>query len=128
MIFSLLLGKNSRMRDIFFEMGHNFYAPNYIIGELFEKKEKIIRYSKLLEPEVYELFYLIIGKIEFIAEDIISLECKSLAFELCRNIDENDTPFIALSLQLNANFWTGDKRLKNYLKVHGFTAFFEPKL
>ena len=121
MIFSLLLGKNAGMRDIFFEFGHVFYAPNYIIGEIFEKKEKIMRCSSLLESEVYELFYRILGKIEFVAENIVSLECKSQAFELCRNIDENDIPFIALSLQLNAVFWTGDKKLKNYLKEHGFT-------
>jgi predicted nucleic acid-binding protein len=29
MIFSLLLGKNVRMRDTFFDPAHIFYAPNY---------------------------------------------------------------------------------------------------
>ena len=43
MIFSLLLGKNTRLRDIFFDAAHTFFAPNYIIGELFEKKEKIMK-------------------------------------------------------------------------------------
>lgn len=32
MIFSLLLGKNTRLRDIFFDAAHTFFAPNYIIG------------------------------------------------------------------------------------------------
>jgi predicted nucleic acid-binding protein len=71
MIFSLLLGKNVRMRDTFFDPTHVFYAPNYIIGELFEKKEKIIKCSALSEPELYELFHRILGKIEFVAEDFI---------------------------------------------------------
>ncbi len=127
MIFSLLLGKSMRMRDTFFDPIHNFYAPNYIIGELFEKKERIIRYSALSEAEIYELFYRILGKIEFVAEDFVISEYRYQAFSLCHDIDEADTPFIALSLQLNAAFWTGDKQLKEYLKQHGFTSFFEPK-
>ena len=127
MIFSLLLGKNVRMRDTFFDPTHVFYAPNYIIGELFEKKEKIIKCSALSEPELYELFHRILGKIEFVAEDFIALEHRSQTFRLCQNVDEDNIPFIALSLQLNAIFWTGDKRLKEHLDRHGFTLFFEPK-
>jgi len=126
MIFSLLLGKNLRMRDIFFDPAHIFHAPNYIIGELFEKKEKIMKYSALSESEMYELFHRILGRIEFVAENFVALEHRLQAFELCRNIDEDDTPFIALSLQLNAVFWTGDKQLRTYLKKHGFTLFFDP--
>lgn len=67
MIFSLLLGKNARMRDTFFDPAYTFFAPNYIVGELFEK------------------------------------------------------------LQLNAPFWTGDRRLKESLKQKGFLLFFEMK-
>lgn len=127
MIFSMLLGKNVKMRDIFFDPLHIFYAPNYIIGELFEKKDKIMKCSALSEPEIYELFHRILGRIEFVSEDFITSEHRYNAFKLCRNIDEDDIPFIALSLQLNAVFWTGDKRLKNHLKNQGITLFFEPE-
>jgi predicted nucleic acid-binding protein len=105
MIFSLLLGKNVRMRDTFFDPAHIFYAPNYtseghnlrffyIIGELFEKKEKIMRYSVLSEAEIYELFHRILGKIEFVIEGFVASEHRSQAFRLCQNIDEDDIPFI----------------------------------
>jgi len=127
MIFSLLLGKNVRMRDTFFDSAHIFYAPNYIIGELFEKKEKIMKCSALSEAEIYELFHRILGKIEFVAENFVTSEHRFQAFRLCQNVDEDDIPFIALSLQLNAVFWTGDKQLKEYLKKQGFSLFFEPK-
>jgi len=127
MIFSLLLGKSVKMRDTFFDPAHIFYAPNYIIGELFEKKEKIMGCSALSEAEIYELFYRILCKIEFVAENFVASEYKSQAFGLCHNIDEDDIPFIALSLQLKALFWTGDKQLKKYLKEHGFALFFEQK-
>ncbi len=114
------------MRDTFFDPALVFYAPNHIIGELFEKKEKIMKCSALSEPEIYELFHRLLGKIEFVAEDFVALEYRSKAFNLCQHVDEDDIPFIALSLQLNAMFWTGDKRLKEHLNKYGFTLFFEP--
>jgi predicted nucleic acid-binding protein len=126
MIFSLLLGKSMRMRDTFFDPTHIFYSPNYIIGELFEKKEKILKCTSLSEPEIYELFHRILGRIEFVTEDFVVLEHRSQAFSLCQNVDKDDIPFIALSLQLNAVFWTGDKRLKEHLKKQGYNLFFEP--
>lgn len=86
-----------------------------------------MRCSALSEAEIYELFHRILARIEFVAENFISSEYKSQAFRLCRNIDEDDIPFIALSLQLNALFWSGDNQLKKYLKEHGFALFFEPK-
>jgi len=126
MIFSLLLGKNLRMRDIFLIRRIFSTLQTISFGELFEKKEKIMKYSALSESEMYELFHRILGRIEFVAENFVALEHRLQAFELCRNIDEDDTPFIALSLQLNAVFWTGDKQLRTYLKKHGFTLFFDP--
>lgn len=127
MIFSLLLGKNAKMRDTFFDPENRFYAPNYVIGEIFEKKEKILKYSALSEAELYELLYRIFEKIRFVAETLVSHENRQKAYELCRDIDEDDTPIIALALQLNAVTWTGDKKLKAGLKSKGFNPFFEPK-
>jgi len=127
MIFSLLLGKNVRMRDIFFNPANIFYAPNYIIGELFEKKEKIMKCSALSEAEIYELFHRILSKIEFVSEYFVASEHKVQAFSLCQNVDEDDIPFIALSLHLKAGLWTGDIKLKEHLKNQGFILFFEPK-
>lgn len=128
MIFSLLLGKNERMRGIFFDPSNIFYAPNYIIGEIFEKKEKIMKCSALSEPEIYELFHRILSRIEFVSEDFVAMDKKAQAFRLCKDIDEDDIPFIALSLHLQAEFWTGDRKLKEHLKTKGFISFFEPLL
>ena len=116
MIFSILLSKNSKMRDIFFDPAHTFHAPNYIIGELFQKKEKIMKCSALSEAELYELLHRILNRIEFVSENFVAPRAKRRASQLCEAVDEKDTPFIALSLHLQALFWTGDKRLKNHLK------------
>ena len=59
-----------------------------------------------------------------VAEEFVASAHKLHAFKLCKDIDEDDIPFIALSLQLDALFWTGDKRLKESLLRQGFTSFF----
>jgi predicted nucleic acid-binding protein len=40
-------------------------------------------------------------------------------------VDINDIPFIALSVELKIPLWTGDKKLKEGLKLKGFNGFFE---
>ena len=64
-------------------------------------------------------------KIEFVNERYISKEAFYKAWQLCKDIDESDTPFVALTIELNALLWTGDKKLKEGLKKKGFNSFFE---
>jgi predicted nucleic acid-binding protein len=111
------------MRNFFFNPENSFFSPNYVISELFEKKEKIMKYTNLNEPELYELIYRLFEKITFVKEEIISQENKMKAYKLCRDIDEADTPIIALALELDAAVWTGDKKLQNGLKKKGFSKF-----
>jgi len=125
MIFSLLLGKNFKMRETFFEPQNEFFAPNYVVVETFEKKERIMRYSVLSEIELYELLYRMFEKITFISENLVSSENKQKAYQLCKDVDEDDTPIVALALQLDAPIWTGDEKLKNGLRSKGFNSFID---
>jgi predicted nucleic acid-binding protein len=50
------------------------------------------------------------------------------AFDLCRSVDVKDTIFVALTLELDAVLWTGDKKLKQSLLEKGFTRLFTPDL
>ena len=45
------------------------------------------------------------------------------AYDICKDVDEKDTPFVALSLELNAPLWTNDKKLGNGIKKKGFDRF-----
>lgn len=126
MIFSLLIGKNYKMRDVFFDSENHFYAPNYVVDETFEKKEKILQYSALTEVEMYDLLYRIFERIRFINENLVSQSNKQRAYQLCKDIDEDDTPIIALALQLSAMVWTGDEKLKKGLRSKGFNFFYKP--
>ena len=43
-------------------------------------------------------------------EDLIAAEHWRAAHRLCRDVDEADTPHVALALELDAPLWTGDAR------------------
>ncbi|HIH12377.1 TPA: hypothetical protein HA242_01515 [Candidatus Woesearchaeota archaeon] len=45
------------------------------------------------------------------------------AYDLCKEIDEDDAPFIALALEINGYLLTGDDKLKRGLKIKGFDRF-----
>jgi len=123
-IFSMLLQEESQLRDCFFKEGTDFYAPNFVLLELFNKKEKLLKLSKLSESEISELLHRILQKIHFINEVTISKTNRIKAYQLCKEIDEEDTPFVALALEFNSEIWTGDEKLKQGLKKRGFHRFY----
>ena len=124
LIFSALIPKASKIRDLLFESNRTFFAPNFLIAEIYKHKEKLIKSSKLDESEFYLYFNSIIQKIQFVPMDFISIESKQKAYDLCKDIDVKDTPFVALTLDLKLPFWTGDKKLKDGLRRKGFDNFF----
>lgn len=101
-----------------------FYAPNFLIGEIFKHKQRIIGKSGANEEEIYEFLLKILSRINFINEESISTESFIAAYRLCKDVDEKDTPFVALSLELGYELWTRDEELKNGLQRKGFDNFF----
>lgn len=65
-----------------------------------------------------------LNRIHFITIDFISIQNRLSAYDLCHDIDVKDTPFVALAIELDANSWSSDKKLKNGLKDKGFTRLF----
>lgn len=124
LIFSALIPTFSNIREILLDPSTTFYAPNYLIIEIYKHKEKLIKNSKLDETEFQLYFNGIIEHISFVPIELISIENRRKAFDLCKDVDINDTPFIALALELNLLFWTGDKKLKDGLRNKGFVNFF----
>lgn len=59
-------------------------------------------------------------EITVIPKFAISKENWHEAYGLCADIDEKDTPFVALSLELTVPLWTNDKKLIKGLKKKGF--------
>lgn len=47
------------------------------------------------------------------------------AHHLCKGVDEQDIPYVALTLHLDGRLWTEDAQLKQGLRARGIGAFFE---
>ena len=126
LIFSALIPKASQIRDILLEKNMSFYAPNYLIAEIYKHKTRIITSSKLTESEFYLYFNGVIERINFVPVDFIGVESRQKAYDLCKNVDLADSPFIALAIDLGIPLWTGDKKLKEGLRKQGFINFYSP--
>jgi predicted nucleic acid-binding protein len=124
LVFSALLPKASKIRDVLLDDKFTFYAPNFLVSELYRHKEKLISYSKLEESEFYLFFNGIMEKIQFISIDFISTESRVMAYNLCKDVDMKDIPFISLAIELKIPIWSGDKKLKKGLTEKGFNNYF----
>jgi predicted nucleic acid-binding protein len=122
-IFSMLLSNNVKTREFLFADDKIFYAPNFLFLEIFRLKEKILKFTKLSDGEFTSTFNIIFERINFIGRNYISDSYKQKALSLCADIDEADTPFVALALQIRAKIWTGDNILKKGLINKGVDIF-----
>lgn len=124
LIFSALIPKASKIRDILFDSNLTFYSPNFLITEIYTHKTKLFNSSKLSEPDFYLYFNGIIELIKFIPTEYIGTDSRQRAYDLCKDIDVKDTPFIALAIDLGIPIWTGDKKLKDGLRLKGYNDFY----
>lgn len=103
-----------------------FYSPRFLFVELFKHKERLSVAAKLNEDELLEALHTLVSRLEFVSEANVPLGTWMEAHRLCNDVDEKDTPYIALTLHLDGRFWTDDTTLKLGLRAKGFTAFFDP--
>lgn len=115
-IFSSLLTKDNDSKYFLTSTDHEIYSCHYLFIEIFKHKDKIIKISKLSEDDILLQMDKVFSRINFVQDSIIPISFYTQAFKICKNIDENDTPFIALSLFLDGYFLTGDKNIYSQLK------------
>ena len=101
-VVSALISSRQKIRRELAGATGLFVAPKFVIVELFKHSPKIQQASKLSAEEVLESLFIIINQIRFYEESLISVGSWMEAFRLCRGVDEKDTPYVALSLELNA--------------------------
>ncbi|TVZ26560.1 putative nucleic acid-binding protein [Gillisia sp. Hel_I_86] len=121
-IFSTLLNINSRIGQILIngKKNYDFYAPKYVRTEILEHQEKIKKIAKLNNDDFFEVYELILRNIIILNHSILPIENFNKATELCKDIDVDDTLFVAFSEYLKADLWTGDKKLLSGLTKKGY--------
>jgi len=103
-----------------------FYTPGYLFVELFKHKTRLADATRLAENELLDALQALVSRLEFVNEANIALGCWMEAYRLCKNVDEKDTPYVALTLHLNGRLWTDDTQLKEALRAKRFERFYEP--
>jgi predicted nucleic acid-binding protein len=120
-VFSTLLNPHSAIGEILMNVQDEFkfFAPELLKDELKRYNQKLVAYSKLDSKTLSDIETLVLTTINFVSEASISEQSWIQAFALTKDIDEDDTPFIALGIELNAKLWTGDKVLSKGLAKKG---------
>ena len=126
-LFSALLRERSRFAELVSRSEQSFYICEFVFVELFKHKDKLIRVTSLAEEDLLSQLYSILRRVHLFKENLIRYENRKQAFQLCQDIDEKDTPHVALTLELNGLLWTGDKRLREGLSAKGFNRFYDPQ-
>lgn len=124
-LFAAIHTKHSYTRQRLLDSTDSLYTPNYLIVELFKHRQRIVEKSKASEEEVLSYLNQVIQKVHFFNEELISTENFFTAYHLCKEVDENDTVYVALTLELDGIFWTRDEVLKKGLRERGFDRFFD---
>lgn len=126
-LFSALLKSDSIFSEQLLTADVRFFICELAVVELFKHKNRIVQYSALPENEILQAYYLLLRRVALYKEDLIGSESWKQAFALCKGIDENDTPHVALTLELDGLLWTTDRRLIRGLENAGFDQFFRPR-
>ena len=92
------------------------YSTEQLEYELAEHWSKLKRLSKYSEIELHKAVTLITSKIKFINVELIPRTLFTKAEEWTKNIDVDDTEFVALAEHIRGKLWTGDKELVKGLK------------
>ncbi|MSU59187.1 MAG: nucleotide-binding protein, PIN domain-containing protein [Pedosphaera sp.] len=103
-----------------------FYCPRYLFVELFKHKERLMHATGLTEADFLEGLYALVTRLEFVNESNIPMGTWLEAYRLCKTVDEQDTPYVALTLHMDGRLWSSDRELKTHLCSKGFDRFFEP--
>ncbi len=121
-VFSAILNSNGLIGELLFNSGQqfDFYSSEFMIHELTKYKSKLQGLTKISAERIDISIQQVLKNIDLISSEAISLVYWKRAHELAADVDEDDTPFIATAISLEASIWTGDKKLITGLRAKGF--------
>jgi predicted nucleic acid-binding protein len=123
--FSAILNTNSLIARIILQPKSrlHFYSTDLLSIEIEEHKTKLKRLAGYTDFELNKSISIIAGKIRFIDANLVPPRILINAQELLKDIDIDDTEFVALTTHMHGLLWSGDKVLQNGLLQKGWTKF-----
>jgi len=112
-LISALLKDDSMTAKLLKSGVFDLYYPEDGLREIeYYRKYMISKRKRTLQSQSFEYaLKFILESIRIIPSELYSHRLKD-AYEVMKNIDEKDTPFLALALQLNCPVWSNDKHFK----------------
>ncbi len=122
-VFSAILNTRSNIGQLIINGSSHFdfFTIGLLKEEIINHQLKIQTISGFTDDKFNEIFQLIIHKIKFIDDLLISDKDLYDSFKLVDNIDEDDALFVALANHLRCKLWTGDKKLITGLRKKLFS-------
>jgi len=121
-IFSALLNTDGIIGEYLLDPNSKFefYSTEYVLSELDRYKDKLSKFSKLSDAQIITSKTQIFKRITLISDDAVSIDYWNKAYQILKDIDPKDIPFLATALAIDGIIWTGDKKLAKGLKSKGF--------
>ncbi len=120
-IFSALISGKDLYLEIF--QRHKVYMPDIVLSEINKYETRLIKKTKMNYKRFRIFTQMLFEGVTVIPKFAISTENWQIAYKLCKDIDEKDAPFVALSLELEIPLWSNDKSLCEGIKKKGFNNF-----
>jgi predicted nucleic acid-binding protein len=123
--FSAVLNSNSLIAKIILQPKSklHFYSTDLLLSEIDEHKDKLMRLAEFSDFELNKSISLIVSKIRFINANLIPSNILISTQDFLKDIDIDDTEFVALTNHIHGRLWSGDKVLQNGLVKKGWTKF-----
>jgi predicted nucleic acid-binding protein len=110
-IISALI-KDSTRRRILFHPHFEFFTPEFVFVEIENNIHEIIEKTGYTQDEFHKMFDEIISNVNVVPKDDFSIYLTE-ATEIMKQIDEDDTSFLALALSFkNDGIWSDDEHFQ----------------
>ncbi len=109
--------KSGKVRALFYS-GIKLIVLKYSIDEILSNEKLIKRFGKDFLLRAFNFFVSKNPNVIQIDHKTIDKEIRRKAYEIAKEFDPKDTPFIALALKLNIPIWTNDKPMI----IHGLKS------
>ena len=121
-LISCLIKLEGRIAELYLNPTKSleFLAPERLMAELTLHRPKIMRITGASPVRQAELEELLLSQLTIVPNSRISAAHWERAFNLVKDIDEDDDQFVALALHLNCPLWTGDRKLLHALRRKRF--------
>lgn len=120
-LMSALLKDNSIIAKLMRSEYIDIYYPEDGLAEIERYRQYIIsRRKKTLQKQSFEfILQFVLKPLHIISDEFYSSKIEE-AYSKMKDIDEKDTPFLALALQLRCPIWSDDTHFKqqNAIKVY----------